>query len=146
MKKTLTTILFLMIANTVFAQKAGNTKLLINNWGEINEQIPKHRGKSSLVCVKLRADNSFTAFENSCTASITQNGTWKRKGKTIAFTIIETIISTNEKGWKGRILEEKTGTITYKIDRLTDNEFIISNEKLNKKFIFKPTTITYNIQ
>lgn len=116
-------------------------------WGEINDEIPNHRGKSGLIIMKFYSDDTFQAYEHTdYGASVRQSGKWNLENKKIVFDVLKTE-NHEDAELKGKILSDKEkGKIEYEILELTNEKFILFNKQEDKKLIFKISAVTYGVK
>lgn len=117
-------------------------------WGEINDKIPKHRGKAGLIIMKLDSNHTFQAYESTdFGAAVLQSGKWSLKNDKILFDILKTENYAEHTTMKGKILSRKEiGKIEYQVIELTNEKLILFNKKYVKKFIFKISKYKYGIK
>ena len=146
MKKTLLFILIISIFGC--ASYKINENILSNKyWGEINDNISKHRGKAGLIIMKLNSNYTFKAFENTdFGAAVMQKGKWNIKSRIVTFDVQETINYDNNSKMKGKILSDKEiGVIKYEIKEMTKEKLILYNKKLDKELVFELSELKYGI-
>ncbi len=119
--------------------------LMDKSWGEINDVVTKHRGKSGLILMKLNSNHTFQAFENTdFGAAVLQKGNWILKNNHIIFDVLETKNYAKHTTMKGRILSEKeVGKIKYKVVNVTDEKLILSNQEKEKRLVFELSEFKY---
>ncbi len=117
-------------------------------WGEINNMVPKHRGKAGLVIIKLDSNHTFKAYENTdFGAAVLQSGKWHLKNDKILFDVLKTENYTEHTTMKGKILAKKEkGKIEYQVLELTNKKLILFNKQQEKKLIFEISKYEYGVK
>jgi len=145
--KTLLLIISFLSMNQCQSQIDKND-LIDKSWGEISDNVPNHRGKAGLIIMKLYADNTFQAYENTdYAASILQSGKWSLENQKIIFDVLKTKKSGNHNDLKGKILTNKEkGEIEYEVLELTNEKLVLFNKQEDKKLIFEITDVEYGVK
>lgn len=145
--KTILILISIFSINSYFSQQINVNILTNRHWGQINDTISKHRGKSGLIIMKLNSDHTFKAFENTDYGAATmQKGTWSVKNNIITFNVKETINYSNQKKLKGKILSDKdTGKIKYEVKNISEKKIILYDKKKKKELIFELSEFKYGV-
>jgi hypothetical protein len=114
-----------------------NTQELVKKWGQYTKEVKVYRGKAGLINLTLQSSGNFIAFRSTdyLPYSTEQTGSWNIKDLIITFTVLKT----KGKAFKTVLIENKKGTVQFKVIELSKNNLVLKNLQNSKTIKLKPT-------